>query len=328
MRVPSKCRNVFIVGCPRSGTSWLSNMLGAHGDVIQIREESWVYKYVYEPFEYIHKFNFRRRIRNRKWLTKRYPLRAILLGIQSKDLWDGLLKEYVNGKNGTTGFPERHQHIGIHNLVSEQDFSQLVQATRKLPEKDLIKARRLIVKVFEQCFLGLDGQPHQVLLEKTPDHVKRVNLILADFPNAKVIEIIRDGRDVCASFQSFAKTQPWAQTSTADIIQLWQKYTGFGSKFRQDPSIPADRFISVKYEELRQNPTAELAKLLDYIGLNSTPEVVRSIVDTHDIRQVKVKGEGQHVNQGIVGRWRHSLSADDITLWEQLAGEDLKQLGY
>lgn len=303
-------------------------MLGEHEDIIQIRHESWAYKFVYEPFEYIYKFNFQQRIKNRKWLIKRYKLSSLLFGIQSNDLWDGLLREYSNGKNGTTGFPERDKHIGVHNLVSEQDFSESVQMVRDLPGKDRLKARKLIVKLFEQCFLKLGGQPNQVLLEKTPEHVRRINLILADFPDAKVIEIVRDGRDVCASFRSYAKTQLWPQAETTTIIELWKKYIKFGRKFRDDPSIPSDRLTSVKYEDLRQNTKAELTRLFDYIGINSDSETVDPIVNAHDIRNIKVKGEGKHINQGIIGRWRHSLSDDDIALWENLAHEELQQLGY
>ena len=142
-----------------------------------------------------------------------------------------------------------------------------------------------------------------------------------------MIEIIRDGRDVCASFQSYAKTKKWTRQSTDEIIRTWQKSIECGAIFRNDSSF-SDRFTSVKYESLRQNTQAELTRLFDYIGIDSNSEMVESIINTCDIRNVKDRGEGKHINQGIVGRWRQSLSENDIALWEHLAHEDLEQLGY
>ena len=296
----------------------MSKMLSQHQDIIKVPYETQAYPYIYNTFEYAQKLSFPQRIRNIKRLIKCYKLNSIIFGFKSSDLWHGILRQYQQPQYGGRG---------LHHLVSEQDIKNMVQMIREQPEEDLVKARKLIVEIFELGFLNLGGKPNQILLEKTPRHIYYIDLILADFPEAKVIEIIRDGRDVCASFQSYAKTQKWTRQSTAEIISIWQSSIKSGEKFRNDSSV-SDRFTSVRYESLKQNTNAELTRLFDYIGLDHNSEMVDSIIDSCDIRNVKNRGEGKHINKGIVGRWRESLSENDIALWEHVAHEDLEQLGY
>lgn len=52
------------------------------------------------------------------------------------------------------------------------------------------------------------------------------------------------------------------------------------------------------------------------------------IISKTDISQVKNKGEGQPVRKGAVGEWRTRLSAREMALWQELAGDVLSDLGY
>lgn len=315
-----KCRKVFVVGCPRSGTTWLSNMLGYHPDIVKTSYESWIYKLVYEPFEYIHEFTLKQRLDNAKFIFQRYGFIPLIRGIQIDDLWHGILRDYSNGQS---------RGIGLYRLVTYEQLEALLNKAREQEGSDLEKAERLISEILELAFINLDGKPHQMLLEKTPDHIRRAQQILETFPEAKIIEIVRDGRDVCASFQSLSKSknQKWAQRSTSEIIDLWQRHIKYGNALR-DGASQADRFYSVRYEDLKQDTPEELSKMFRFLGLEENQSIIESIVESHDIRKVKVKGEGQKTNQGVVGRWRKKLSQSDIYLWNKDAYETLTRLGY
>ena len=170
-----KCRNLFVVGCPRSGTTWLSKMLNQHQDIIKVPYETQAYPYIYNTFEYAQTLSFQQRIRKIKRLIKCYKLKSIIFGFQSTDLWYGILKQYQKFEDGR----------GLHNLVSEQELNNLIQMIREQPEDDLVKARKLIVKIFELGILKFGVKPNQIILEKTPRHIYYIDLILADFPEAK-----------------------------------------------------------------------------------------------------------------------------------------------
>ena len=318
MNTSSRCRKLFVIGCPRSGTTWLSNMLGQHPDILRIPYETWIYKRIYEPFEYLQKITFGQRMKNAKWLLSRYSLFAVLFGIQSRDLWQGILRGYQN---------EKADDVGLHNIITYQELKALIQKIQPQSDRDLVKAERLIAEIFDLAFMNLGGQPQQILLEKTPEHTRRIPQILQTFPEAKIIEIVRDGRDVCASFQSRATMEKWARRSTVEIINLWQKYIEYGEKARTNSEI-ANRFYSIRYEHLQENTVIELKKIFEFLDVQCTSERIETIARANHISNIKKKGEGLHVNQGTIGRWKTSLSATDIELWEKLADKTLKRLQY
>ena len=97
------------------------------------------------------------------------------------------------------------------------------------------------------------GTKKNIILEKTPQHFRYIDVILNQFPEAKSREIIRDGRDVCVSYQARAKTARWARKSTKSVIKTWKKAIKKGEKAKADPEI-GDRLDSVRYENIRANP--------------------------------------------------------------------------
>ncbi|MGD1804425.1 sulfotransferase [Dapis sp. BLCC M126] len=168
---------------------------------------------------------------------------------------------------------------------------------------------------------------NNILLEKTPQHFRYIDVILNQFPEAKSIEIIRDGRDVCVSYQARSKTARWARQSTTSMIKIWKKAIETVEKVKADPEI-GDRIYSVRYENLRTDPQQELSKIFDFIGLDYDSTLIDKIIDTTDISKVKNKGEGKHIRQGSIGEWQTRLSPEDIGLWEELGGDTLARLGY
>lgn len=181
--------------------------------------------------------------------------------------------------------------------------------------------------MFDRFFEKNGGTEQDILLEKTPQHLRYIDLILRQFPEAKGIEIIRDGRDVCVSYQARAKTKLWAKQSTISVAKTWKKAIERGEKAKADPEI-GDRIYSVRYENLRTHPHAELSKIFDFIGLDYDQTIIDNIIDAQDISKVKNKGEGQHIRKGSIGEWQTRLSPEEIALWQELAGDTLTRLGY
>lgn len=310
---------LFIVGCPRSGTTWLQRMLVNHDDILPIKNESHLYRLVYEPFTYVSSLNSKQRLDRWQWVIKNFGLKALLFGASSQDIWNSILRSYR--------IYQRNDDIGLHHLVSYQTLKTLIRQVKSRPENDRIKAQRLIRLILDAFFEQCGGKNSQILLEKTPLHIKHVDVILNSFPEAKVVNIIRDGRDVCASLKSRSKTQKWAQYDIKTIITQWEKCIRLGEQFAADPALK-DRIYSVKYEDLRQNTLAELKNIYAFVGISIESEALQRIVDSLDIKNVKDKGEGQHVNKGQIDNWKEALPEEDIQLWHGSAGEALVRLGY
>lgn len=164
------------------------------------------------------------------WILKSYGLKPLLFGFRSEDLWSGIFKHYEIYHRGT-------DKVGLHNLVSYTDIEELITKVRSSSEDDLTKVRILIQLMFDRFFEKNGGTEKDILLEKTPQHLRYIDVILNQFPEAKSIEIIRDGRDVCVSYQARAKNQRWARQSTKSMIQIWKKAIEKGERIKADSKI-------------------------------------------------------------------------------------------
>ena len=313
-------RKLFIVGCPRSGTTWLWKLIDSHPDVISAPRESHLYRLIYQPFTYVTKLGTAERWKQGASFLKNYGVWPMIFGASSDTVWRGILRNYRR-YDGAAG------NVGLHTIVSYPELTALIREVRQAPGEDLEHAKHLIKVIIDRYFYQAGGEAHNLFVEKTPMHISCSDVILKQFPEAKVIIINRDGRDVCASWQARAKTQKWARRSTEKLIKQWKRCVELSRQFQADPQIK-DRIRMVRYEDLRKQPEEESAKLLDFLELSYTPEQVKGFVNKLDIKKVTLKGENEHVRKGHVGDWKQSLSEQDIHLWQTKARETLLQLGY
>ncbi|MBT9315572.1 sulfotransferase family protein [Leptothoe spongobia] len=313
-------KKIFIVGCPRSGTSWLKRMISRHENMIPVKNESHIYRLIYEPFTYITKLNAQRRWQRWPHFARHFGVTALLFGATSSDVWKSILKNYQ--------IHQRSNNIGLHHLINYQQLKTLIHQVRQNPGSDLENAQHLIRLILDHYFFEqTGGQPSQFLLEKTPFHIKYADVILKNFPEAKIINVVRDGRAVCASLQARAKKKRWADYDTRTIISQWERCIALSEKISLDPAF-SERIYSVKYEELRQDPGTQLNQICNFIDLAITPIEISQIVESCNIENIKNKGAGQHVNKGSINNWKTTLSQEHIDLWHQSAGKTLTRLGY
>ena len=310
---------IFIVGCPRSGTTWLQKMLSQHKDVIPAKNESHIYRLIYEPFTYITKLNTQRRWQNWPHFARHFGVPALLFGASSSDVWNSVLKSYQ--------IYQKNNDIGLHHLIGYQQLKIFINQVRQTSDSDLENAQRLISLILDHFFEQVGGQPQQFFLEKTPFHIKYADIILESFPEAKIINIVRDGRDVCASLQARAKTKRWAEYDTRTIISQWERCIALSEKFALDPAF-SDRIYSVKYENLRKDTVPQLSQICNFINLSITTTELSQIEDSCNIEKVQNRGIGQHINKGNINNWKTALSQEHIDLWHQSAGKTLTRLGY
>ncbi|MEO1590246.1 MAG: sulfotransferase [Cyanobacteria bacterium J06632_22] len=309
---------LFVVGCPRSGTSWVTSLVGGHPDVVSIPIETHAYRLIYEPFLSLSQQSLQQRCKAWKGILRRYGPKPLLLGFEAKDIWRGILRDY-----DILNRPTSH---GLHALANRETFRTLLQSAQASSDSVINQAENFIAYLLDH-FYEQQGYPGMTLLEKTPLHLRYVEPMLRRFPEARVIEVIRDGRDVCVSYNALAKTQTWARIGTAGAIRQWRRCIEWGEAHRSQPDLTA-RILPVRYEQLKAHPTEQLAHIFDFAGLHWHPQQLQHIVQAHDIERIRYRGEGQYVRQGRVGSWRQAMSTADQQLCTTLAGQQLTQLGY
>ncbi|MBK6725994.1 MAG: sulfotransferase [Xanthomonadales bacterium] len=142
----------------------------------------------------------------------------------------------------------------------------------------------------------------QALIDKLPDNLLRVDVILRMLPSARVIDCRRDARDCALSClqQYFAHGN--AFSFDLEALAIYQR--GYRELLDQARVWAPERVFGIAYERLVQQPSAVLQELLDFLGLPFDtaclhPERVRREVRTASAAQVV-----EPLDQRGIGRWR------------------------
>ncbi len=161
-----------------------------------------------------------------------------------------------------------------------------------------------------------------------------------------VVYVVRDGRDVAVSYyQQFVRTglNPGAFSSYLPRF-VAGKVDGFGPWGAHvtswlDGRVANDgRLLTLRYEDLLEDPLGGLQQALDFLGASVEPEVVEAAVEANRFEQMRRREtesafhERQNnqffVRRGIAGEWRETFSDADSALFDRAFGTVLERLGY
>ncbi|WP_370184307.1 sulfotransferase [Alloalcanivorax sp.] len=171
-----------------------------------------------------------------------------------------------------------------------------------------------------------------LVCERTPKHVYRIDEIKRRFPNARVVAMVRDGRDVACSIKK--------RTGSLDGgIQRWRQDNTELLKHEND-----DHVHRVRYEDLIQDKEGTMAGVLAFLGQQYTDEVFGFYKKNYNwfgvqpAKETDGVGEQSHVmrrswqmSQPIHDRrgiWRESLSEQEAKRFEAQCADLMRHFGY
>jgi hypothetical protein len=286
---------LFVVGCPRSGTSWIRDILQLHPRVVS-GWESHAYPSVYEA------------------LRDADPRRA--------DAGQGLLARV------------RREHdagaVGLSRYIGADPLARLLDAAlarwRSEPTWTYANAAAWLVRaVFDRYFTLIGGRPQDLFVEKTPLHVRFAEEILRDFPEARLVHVLRDGRDVCVSMQMRALGADWSPADRRTQIELWRDSVERGLQVLERHP---ERTLGLRYEDVKADPEREIARLYGFAGVPHDRKRVARAARDSDFSRYPRTGDGLHLRKGAVGDWRNHFDPQDEALFESLAGDLARRCGY
>lgn len=280
---------VFIIGAGRSGTTWLQQLLGAHPQIVAPQEMDLFGRYVAE------------------W----------------REIWRGHLPDD----------PEiwrQRRHRGLPAVLTQEAFDELLLDAIRRVEGELVRLKPTarVVAVKEA---GLSGE-----------------MMLDLLPRAGFVHIIRDGRDVTASMVRASRGwgHLWAPNSIEWGAHAWRK----GVQTGRATAGLTDRYVEVAYESLRSNAGPEvLRRLFDFCGVESDAAACARIYDRFSLDRPQDReprssvvwggevarrvGAGNLEPEGFagtggVGAWKRELGLRERLLFDSVAGDLLRELGY
>lgn len=211
-------------------------------------------------------------------------------------------------------------------------------------EVPLARARRFYAWAFRVLRFVAPGRGLRVV-EKNPNHTWIAETLLAVFPDAQFVMILRDGRDATLSLLA----KPWHLDESAgsgryepggypygpyphfyiepdrrdeylevdDLTRcawIWRRHTE--EMMRLQGALPPGCWHVLRYEDLLMEPEPTLAELLTFLGADS-PEARRLVAET-----------ARSGHRSSIGKWRDQLDRAAVDRVTREAGPLLRQLRY
>lgn len=248
------------------------------------------------------------------WLQRLLSDHPLIAGGEESHLFDGYLAPMWDRWNQEEQMRQSGgRNIGLQCYLSEEEF---ITQMRQFAWASLSKTTQ-------------DKPDATLLLEKTPDHGLHLPLIHRLFPQAIIIHMLRDGRDVVASMMNAHRQQwgrDWTPVTVADAAKRWSSWV---NEIQSNLSL-FEHTLTVKYEQLIEHGPNKLAELFESLNV---PLPVNQIEAIHDrwrfdnASQSATEPEGFY-RRGTTGSWQQDLSQGDLELIELITGPTLQQYNY
>jgi hypothetical protein len=181
--------------------------------------------------------------------------------------------------------------------------------------------------------------------DASPDLIYCAEALIYAFPGARIVQVVRDGRDVVASMltdpvvmawfrPSFVNTDtefpnPFFGVETEEDRETWPELSAAGRcalrwrwtvrlAARLHQNLPAGQLKTIRYEHLMGKPDEALADLSRFAGTTVQAAEIRN-----EARGSRSRGRSRRSSA-----YEGSLNTEDIAEVEKIAGEELRRLGY
>jgi len=263
-----KVNFLFIVGAPRSGTTWLQRILGAHPAVASLDHELTIFSRYVSP------------------MMARY-------------------------RSEQDGIDRGTRQQGLPLVLTEDDMHYWLED--------------LLVKSYSSVLATKQGAT--LVLDKHPNYAQYLDVIEDFLPNAKVVHLIRDGRNVAVSMMSVRKREGHSPEEINSAAEIWRNFI---VKAQTSHMSKTSRYMELRYEDLLKDGRPQVERVLEFAGIDNDRALVDQLCsDERLATRVSAPNKdlsGKRDSSG--GAWR-----SELTLWQRfrfhrVSGSLLNELGY
>lgn len=324
----------FVTGGAKSGTGWLVGLLNSHPEVL-CRGEG------------------------------RFFGRETTWGDHSA--WQGQGQERRRRASSNVA-PTSLQYALWHDELLRFWLERSPWARKTEPEEHLKNLTRLATNYFLSEGLAAAGrQTKHVVGDKTPlkspDILQEISEV---YPEARVIHIVRDGRDRAVSRmhqfwrneqrgrfelepESIRKRDAYHSDReqfgpSGESIFTEEQIRTFAAEWRDrvgrsiedGPALMGDNgYTEIKYENLLAQPE-KVGELYEFLGVSADTEIVKRSVEANNFEKLSGRQRGEEPEgiefkkrrKGVAGDWRNVFTERDREIFKEEAGDLLLKLGY
>lgn len=281
MNLPQPRGPVFIVGAPRSGTTLLQYMLRSHPALSLPTGESHFFIPLY------------RNASQYGDLSQADNVRRVLRAMEAQSA------EFL--------------YTDLHGV--QFDVETL---TREFVDEGRDNIRDIIGGLFEKNAAG-EGKPRWG--DKTPYYVLHLPKLLDWWPDAQIIHIVRDGRDVALSM--FARRHDFGAYNTYHAAREWEHYVETGHALGQ--AMPKGQYLELRYEDMISDQKTALQTICAFLGELYSDDLL-------EYKKAGIAGKTPLLQQSIQkdnqDKWKSGMTSWQIRIFESAAASTLRKFGY
>lgn len=181
-----------------------------------------------------------------------------------------------------------------------------------------------VIAAFYRAYAAAKGK--RLWGDKDPGNMRRLHEIHRWFPGARIVHIIRDGRDACLS----QRKQAFGNQDVIPCAADWREQVWWVRCIGE--ILGPERYHEVRYEDLVAQPEARLRALCDFLALEYAP----AMLEYHRRTADAIPDSKRHIWPMIdrppvatnTGLWRKELSPALRVCFEKRAGDVLRACGY
>lgn len=231
-------------------------------------------------------------------------------------------------------------------------------------EEDVTGLARVMVDYFLYKEVVRTGKP--LVGDKSPQHTHNLDEIHGIYPDARIVHIVRDGRDVAVSAmnhwwrQAQDREEPVFKLSPEELekrdayledreaflaagnsifteerlTQIASRWAYRVSKARRDGvTLYSERYLELRYEDLISETPANIRRVLNTLGARSDDAAVERCARAGDFESVSSRKQGEEdsgsfFRKGVSGDWKSVFNERDRKLFDEIAGDTLEEMGY
>jgi hypothetical protein len=230
---------------------------------------------------------------------------------------------------GNLGDPEHRRRIA--RWVVERKVSRARNLTEDPDElvDRMVAAAPTIGSVLGAGFrLYADRQGKARWGEKRPSVVLNLDAVLAMYPDAKYVDVVRDPRAVVASIRTAGRRHGWGAHGLPGGADTWERSVRAADRWRR--RLGPGQFFDGRYEDLVADPAAVLGPLLDFLELD--PAGLDAMLHHHETADIRSRTLHALVSEPVttqrVRAWEEALRPREVAFVESVLGDWMGRHGY
>ena len=293
-------RGLFIGGCPKSGTTLLLALLDGHPQLVVLPEETFFLE---------NRWRYARMNRHEdklKFLLEKTDLRLLNQG------------RFEPHHESVSPDARDYTHFDYHRFATlAAEFIRQPGTNDSLFFSEVIRAYAIVA--------GNDWNHCVRWVEKSTSNEVRHEAMDELFPEARLVQLVRDPRAVFASRKKRLMNRYSCHTKAHRLVREWNRSAQETARLRRDPS----RFLVIRYEDLVKHPreVAEaVCRLGDFDFNDKMLEPTRAGVDWQGNSSFFTAFDT--INDAPMDQWKNYLTEHEIWWIELHCRPGMELAGY